>query len=556
MLLKKKASIFLSTMFICSLVLMGCSSTNEETKSSKKADPFKVLENEDARKAIALAIDKEQMTNIILNDGSKPVDKFVPDNLAFNEKGEDYRNVAGEMGYSHNDEEAKKVWEKVKKEIGFDSVEFEFLTSDTEQSGKIAEFIQAELQDALEGVTVKIQQLPTKLKTEKGSNGDFQLSIAGWGADYPDPLTFLEIYYPEVGRYAINVGYKDTEYKDLITKAKGSTTIDESWESYSKAEKILLDSAFITPLYQKGGAYLEKEYLKDVVNYSFGPQTSYKWAKLSNGKKEVNTTSSSDISSMDTAKASDSTSFEAINNVMEGLVRVDSKNELIPGMAESWEKSSDSKTWTFKIRKDAKWSNGDPLTAKDFEYSFIRNLTPETACEYAYVMYDIQGAEDFNLGKNSDSSTVGVKAIDDYTLEIKLNRPVNYFDQLMAFPVFFPVNKNMVETYGDNYGTDKDKLAFNGPFVMDSWKMEDQYGLKKNENYWDNKTVNLDKVNFKIVKDINAAVNLYETGEVDKVAIASEHVDKYKDSKEFKTIKYATCNFLMVNGGNPPKNKK
>ncbi|CEQ08481.1 oligopeptide transporter [[Clostridium] sordellii] len=554
MLLKRKASILLSSLLISSIVLTGCSSTNKKESTSKnQIDPFKVLENEDARKAISLAIDKEQMTNVILNDGSKPVNRFVPDGLAFNEAGKDYREVAGEMGYGHNDDEAKKSWDKVKKELNFDTVEFEFLTTDTEQSKKIAEFIQSELQDALEGVTVKIQQLPTKLKTEKGSAGDFQLSIAGWGADYPDPLTFLEIYYPEVGRYAINVGYKDEEYKNLISKAKESTTIDESWDSYMKAEKILLDSGFITPLYQKGGAYLEKEYIKDVANYSFGPQTSYKWAKVSNGKNEINTTSSSDISSMDTAKASDSTSFETINNVMEGLVRVDLKNELIPGMAESWEKSSDAKTWTFKIRPDAKWSNGDPVTAHDFEYAFIRNLTPETACEYAYVMYDIKGAEDFNLGKTKDSSSVGVKAIDDHTLEVKLNRPVNYFDQLMAFPVFFPVNQKVVETYGDDYGTSKDKLVFNGPFVMDSWKIEDQYGLKKNEKYWDNKTVNLDKVNFKVVKDINAAVNLYETGEIDKVVLASEHVDKYKDSKEFKTIKYASCNFLMVNAGNPPK---
>ncbi|RGX05206.1 ABC transporter substrate-binding protein [Paraclostridium sordellii] len=554
MLLKRKASILLSSLLISSIVLTGCSSTNKKESTSKnQIDPFKVLENEDARKAISLAIDKEQMTNVILNDGSKPVNRFVPDGLAFNEAGKDYREVAGEMGYAHNDDEAKKSWDKVKKELNFDTVEFEFLTTDTEQSKKIAEFIQSELQDALEGVTVKIQQLPTKLKTEKGSAGDFQLSIAGWGADYPDPLTFLEIYYPEVGRYAINVGYKDEEYKNLISKAKESTTIDESWDSYMKAEKILLDSGFITPLYQKGGAYLEKEYVKDVANYSFGPQTSYKWAKVSNGKNEINTISSSDISSMDTSKASDSTSFEAINNVMEGLVRVDLKNELIPGMAESWEKSSDAKTWTFKIRPDAKWSNGDPVTAHDFEYAFIRNLTPETACEYAYVMYDIRGAEDFNLGKTKDSSSVGVKAIDDHTLEVKLNRPVNYFDQLMAFPVFFPVNQKVVETYGDDYGTSKDNLVFNGPFVMNSWKIEDQYGLKKNEKYWDNKTVNLDKVNFKVVKDINAAVNLYETGEIDKVVLASEHVDKYKDSKEFKTIKYASCNFLMVNAGNPPK---
>ena len=554
MLLKKKASLILSTMLISSIVLTGCSSTGEDKNTtSQDIDPFKVLENENARKAISLAIDKEQLTSVILNNGSKPVNRFVPDGLAFNEKGEDYRNIAGEMGYDPNDEEAKKAWDKAKEELNFDTVEFEFLTDDTEQSKKIAEFIQAELQGALEGATIKLQQLPTKLKTEKGSNGDFHLSIAGWGADYPDPLTFLEIYCPDVGRYAINVGYKNQEYKDLISKAKQSTTIDESWESYMKAEKILLDSAFITPLYQKSSAFLEKEYLQDVANYSFGPQTSYKWAKLNNGKNEVNTTSISDISSMDTAQASDSTSFEAINNVMEGLVRVDINNELTPGMAESWEKSEDAKTWTFKIRKDAKWSNGDPVTAKDFEFAFIRNLTPETACEYAYVMYDIEGAEDFNLGKSTDASTVGVKAIDDNTLEVKLNRPVNYFDQLMAFPVFFPVNQKAVETYGDDYGTAQDKLVFNGPFVMATWKMEDQYSLKKNANYWDNKTVNLDKVNFKIVKDVNAAVNLYETGEVDKVAISSEHVDKYKDSKEYKTLKSASCNFLMVNGGNPPK---
>ena len=236
---------------------------------------------------------------------------------------------------------------------------------------------------------------------------------------------------------------------------------------------------------------------------------------------------------------------------MEGLVKLDKDGKVVPGVAESWEKSEDGKTWTFKLRKDSKWSNGDTVTAKDFEYSWKRTLDPATASTYGFIMYDIVGAKDYNLGNVDNADGVGIKALDDYTLQVELVRPVHYFDSLMFFKSFLPQNQKVVEQFGQEYGTDKDKMVYNGPFTLTEWKLEDIYTMSKNPNYWDASSIKIDKVNTKIVKDTNAALNLYETGEIDIVGLSSESVDKYKESPEFKTLLKASTYFFQVNGGRP-----
>ncbi|WP_243273372.1 ABC transporter substrate-binding protein, partial [Paraclostridium sordellii] len=207
------------------------------------------------------------------------------------------------------------------------------------------------------------------------------------------------------------------------------------------------------------------------------------------------------------------------------------------------------------LRKNAKWSNGDPVTAKDFEYSWKRTLDPATASTYGFIMYDIVGAKDYNLGKTDNADKVGIKAVDDYTLKVDLVRPVHYFDSLMFFKSFLPQNQKAVEKFGSEYGTSHDKVVYNGPFTLSNWKIEDMYVMSKNPGYWDASSVKIDKVNTKIVKDPNAALNLYETGSIDIVALSSENVDKYKDSPEFKTTMKAAVNFFQVNGGKSEKSK-
>ena len=555
MVLKKKMAVMCATSAIAVMALVGCSSTgggntsgggNKTGKGEAKA--LDVLANENARAAISMSVDRQAMCDTILNNGTIPVSYYVAEKLAFNESGKDYREVAGSMGYEHNDEEATKKWEKAKEEVGFDTVTLELLTFDSESSKRTAEFMQSELQGALPGLKVEIKTQPFKQKLELESKGDFHLSYASWNPDYPDPLTFLETMQKGI-QYAKNTNYNSEEYNKLIEEAKTAENQEESWAKYAEAEKMMLEDGYLVPLVQQGSSFLEKPYVSGRLTPSFGVPAIYNWVELKEGKKELNITNTSDIPTLDISKAEDTVSSEVLMNTMEGLVKLDKNGEMIPGIAEKWEKSEDGKTWTFNLRKNAKWSNGDPVTAKDFEYSWKRTLDPATASTYGFIMYDIKGAKDYNLGKVDNADNVGIKAIDDYTLQVELVRPVHYFDRLMFFKSFLPQNQKVVEKFGSEYGTSHDKVVYNGPFTLSNWKIEDMFTLSKNPNYWDKGSVKIDKVNTKIVKDPNAALNLYETGQIDIVQLTSENVDKYKDSSEFKTTLKASVNFFQINGG-------
>ncbi|MBO9129319.1 peptide ABC transporter substrate-binding protein [Bacillus sp. 165] len=268
------------------------------------------------------------------------------------------------------------------------------------------------------------------------------------------------------------------------------------------------------------------------------------------GKKQVlNLIESSEIPSMDSTLATDAVSFSVMNNVMEGLYTLGEGDKPVPGVAESYEASEDGKTYTFKLRKDAKWSNGDPVTANDFVYSWKRAVDPATAAEYAYIMFDVKNAQKIN-NKEVSVDELGVKATDDYTLEVELETPVPYFLSLTSFPTFYPLNEKYIKEQGDKFGLEANTTIYNGPFVLSEWKHEQSFQLKKNENYWDKGTVKLEEINYNIVKDVATGVNLYDTGDVDRTSLSAEFVDKYKSSPDFKTMLEPTLFFLRLNEKN------
>lgn len=541
--IKKRVSVFASFILLLSSLSVGCSSTS--TSSDSEVNSSDVMSNLSARKAIIMAIDKNGFIDTILNDGSVEADYFVPSQLALDNEDRDYRDIVGNLAYEEDDEKAKLEWEKAKEEIGFDKVELELVLSDTDMHKKLGEYIQSEL-TILEGMTVTIKQMPAKQVFDSQDKGDFDISMSGWGPDYPDPLTYLDTF--SKGQvFAKATGYDNQEFNDLLSKGKNSKTTDEAWESYSKAEKILIEDAYLSPVYQKGITYLEKDYVKDIGVANFGPKYSYKWSDVEKESKVLNVSNNADITTLDGSKIQDTLSREVTLNVMESLVRLDNDLKVVPGIAKDWTVSEDGLKWTFKLRDDALWSNGEKITAEDFEYSFKRTLDPETKGENSAVFFDIVGAEDFNLGKNTDRDSVGVNAIDENTLEIELVRPVPYFDRLMCHPIFAPQNQAFIEDKGDAYGTSVENTLFSGPFILSKWKMEDQYTMEKNPYYWDKESVKLDIINTKIVKDNNAALNLYEAGEIDRVNLTAEQVDKYKDSKELGTIIDSNTYSLLFN---------
>lgn len=248
-------------------------------------------------------------------------------------------------------------------------------------------------------------------------------------------------------------------------------------------------------------------------------------------KQVLHVTVSEEIPSLDTAKTMDGTSAHVMQNIFEGLYVLDDQDQPIPAVAKSFKRSEDGKKYTFDLRKDAKWSNGDSVTANDFMFAWKRAIKPETASQYAYMLFHVKNAKEINKG-TMPLDELGVKVINDYKLEVELEQPIPYFLQLLALPIYLPQHESFLKEQGKNYALEPSNLIYNGPFVLEKWKHEQEFQLKKNATYWDEKKVKLDEINFQIVKDTMTAVNLYEAGNLDRVPINSQFVDKYKGNKE------------------------
>lgn len=217
--------------------------------------------------------------------------------------------------------------------------------------------------------------------------------------------------------------------------------------------------------------------------------------------------------SMDPGIAVDADSFDMIYACFEGLTSYDLNGQLTNATAESFTNSPDFTRFTFKIRKDAKWSNGDPVTAHDFVYAIKRNLDPKTASEYAYQLYYIKGGEEYNTGKGK-AEDVGVKALDDYTIQFDLKSPTPFFRELTFFPTLFPLHQKTVEG-NPAWAAEAKTIVGNGPFVMDTWEHKSKIVFTKNPNYWDKDNVKLDRIEIAMIDDNNTAFSMFENGDID-----------------------------------------
>ncbi|WP_431809472.1 peptide ABC transporter substrate-binding protein [Brevibacillus agri] len=215
---------------------------------------------------------------------------------------------------------------------------------------------------------------------------------------------------------------------------------------------------------------------------------------------------------VDPGIAEDSTSGTISRAIFEGLTRLGKDGKVHVAAAESYTVSADGKTYTFKIRP-AKWSNGDPVTADDFEYAWKRALSPKTASNYAYQLYYLKGAEAYNKGTGT-ASDVGVKAIDAKTLVVELTNPTPFFTELTAFYTYYPVNKKVVEA-DKEWASNPKTIVGNGPFQIETWKPKHQLVLTKNQNYWDKQNVKLDKIDFSMIDDGYIELEMFRNGDLD-----------------------------------------
>lgn len=238
-------------------------------------------------------------------------------------------------------------------------------------------------------------------------------------------------------------------------------------------------------------------------------------------------------STLDASKGSDSYSNGILNNVLEPLTRLEEdenqNNFLAAAGAESWDHNEDGTVWTFKIR-DNTWSDGVKVRAQDYEYGIKRSLAQETASPSAYLLSPIKNATKVNSGE-LPVDELGVKSLDDNTLEITLEAVTPYFEQLTYQRVMLPQRQDIVEAQGDKYGTELDTVVYNGPFTLTTWVHNSELVLTKNENYWGKDDVKMQTINLKIIQDENARYNSLANGSVD-VAVANRPEWKEKFMKD------------------------
>ncbi len=257
-----------------------------------------------------------------------------------------------------------------------------------------------------------------------------------------------------------------------------------------------------------------------------------------------------ELPSADPSLATDVIAARVLTATYEGLYRLDQDSQPIAaGAMEVVEPSEDGLTYRFDLRKEATWSNGDPVTADDYVFSWQRTVDPETASEYASIFSPLKNAEAITAGEK-DKKELGVTAVSEYELEIVLEKPVPYFNFLLAFKQYFPQNRKIVEQFGKEFATSSEKAVYNGPFVLadfDGPGTDMDWAYVKNEHYWDQQNVKLDRIDVTVVKESSTALNLYQSGELEDVILTGELAQQMANDPELVIEKLASSYYLEMN---------
>src|SRR5580692_1888990 len=260
--------------------------------------------------------------------------------------------------------------------------------------------------------------------------------------------------------------------------------------------------------------------------------------------------------SLDPAIMTGEPDLRVVTSIFEGLTRLDPTNALpIPGLAASWDISPDQKVYTFHMRTNLVWSTGEPLTADDVIYSWLRALNPETASDYAGQLYFLKNGEEYNTGVIKDPSLVGCKALDRYTVRAELKNPTAFFLDLCAFPTLLVVPRQTIEKYGDRWLSAR-PLPSSGPYELVAWRVNDKIRVRKNERYWDAANTKLGVVDFLAIASAPVALNLYETGAADVVwdkdLVPTELMDVLSKRPDFHSFSELGTYFVLMNTTRKP----
>lgn len=261
-----------------------------------------------------------------------------------------------------------------------------------------------------------------------------------------------------------------------------------------------------------------------------GDATAIFTPKTVDAAKTISLNAGMEPTGLNTLTSTYAIEFSLFEHMYENLVTLDDDDNTVPGAAESWDYDEDTLTYTFHLRKDGVWTNGDPVTAKDFEFAWSQALNPDVASDYAYFLYFIKNAEKYFNGEVAWDE-VGVKVVDDYTLEVTMEQPTPYALFLFSFGTLAPINQRFYEAVGaDLYSTEAQYFCTNGPFALTEWSHNDKIVMQKNDAWHGAADVEVEEIDWKIITDANAALSSFLAGDLDMVGLDTGELIKQAEA--------------------------
>ncbi len=503
--LKKYARIFIATVLVLS-VTSGCAHNVE--KPAKEVTAKEVVKDERVRKALSLAIDRKTIVEEVTKGGELPAAGFVPPGVN-DSKGKDFRAVGGEFGINPNGamiEEAQSLLA----EAGFPNGEgfpiIDILYNTNEQQKAIAEAIQEMWKQNL-NIESTISNQEWGVFMDNRFQGNFTMATGAWFGDYPDPMTFLEMFTSYSGN---NVAFWQNEEFDKAIEESKIVIGPERDEKLYRAEKLMMDDSIIMPIFYYTSPIMVQNRVSGWEYTSLG---QWYFGEASTDDSSLIWNLSADPNTLDPGYVSSKDGGHIVNNTFEGLMR-EIGGEYVPAMAESYEVSEDQTTYTFHLR-DAAWSDGEPVTASDFEYAWKRVMSPEVASWYGYEMFYIKGAMEYYDGMGT-ADDVGIEVLDEKTLKVELTGPTPYFLELTALFTYMPLREDIVEQDPEGWSMNPELAVSNGPFVVSDYKMGNIL-LTPNENYWNRDAVELNQIEVLMIVDEFTQLTAMEAGEIDVI---------------------------------------
>ncbi len=401
--------------------------------------------------------------------------------------------------------------------------EIKYQFSDSAGNRTISQFVQAQLSQNL-GVNITLEPMESAAYQNLVNSENQHSAFWGWGADYPDPENFLEPNF-HTGAGNNHWLYSNAEFDALMDKALVELDNTKRLKYLTDAHEIMVNDVPGAFIYNRERFYLVNSSLKPTLKPTgmdgqIMGDRFFREVSMPNNTLRVNL--SGEPNTLDPNPASWASSLSCIYQLFDGLLGFNQDLSIKAVVAAEMPTtanggiSADGMTYTFKLKNNVTWSDGKKVTAGDFAYSIKRFFDPATASEYASVYYAIAGAEAYNGGTGS-ADAVGVRAVDDTTLEIKLARPQPTFLSLMAMWPVYPVPKSVIDAKGAQW-TEAGNLVGNGPFILTEWAHQDHMTFKQNPNYWGTKP-SLTEMRFVMVTDIQASLAAYKNNELDMTAV-------------------------------------